>query len=86
MQQSFYSANSIARLALLPSPPECSPKSMYRLADEVGLSIYTFGTPGNLNLSQLGLTELKKLAMEDIKTKLSSDNILVELFSTFTWR
>lgn len=43
-----------------------SPKSMYRLADE------------------LGLHTLKDLAKKDIESKLSADNILAELFSSFT--
>ncbi|KAL6300195.1 hypothetical protein BKA93DRAFT_829264 [Sparassis latifolia] len=47
-------------------PPLCSPKSMYRLADK------------------LGIDQLKELAAADIRTKLSADNILDELFSSFT--
>lgn len=35
---------------------------------------------------QLGFEELKKLALDDIERKLSNDNILVELFSTFSCR
>lgn len=46
--------------------PQCSPKSMYRLAHE------------------LGLEDLMKRAKDDIRTKLSTDNILTELFSSFT--
>ncbi|KAI0927678.1 hypothetical protein AcV5_008151 [Taiwanofungus camphoratus] len=48
--------------------PLCSPKSMYRLADK------------------LGLDELKEHALEDIRSKLSTDNVLDELFSQFTSR
>ncbi|EKM56960.1 uncharacterized protein PHACADRAFT_160515 [Phanerochaete carnosa HHB-10118-sp] len=51
-----------------PSPPLCSPKSMYRLADE------------------LGLKDLKDRARRDIESKISEQNILVELFSSFTAR
>ncbi|KAH9938931.1 hypothetical protein B0H21DRAFT_757574 [Amylocystis lapponica] len=47
-------------------PPQCSPKSMYRLADKYDLK------------------DLKELAKNDIKQKLTEDNILVELFSDFT--
>ncbi|KAF7797031.1 hypothetical protein EIP86_008223 [Pleurotus ostreatoroseus] len=47
-------------------PPACSPKSMYRLAD------------------MLGLDELKAKAKEDILRKVTSDNILDELLSSFT--
>ncbi|GJE86650.1 hypothetical protein PsYK624_027310 [Phanerochaete sordida] len=50
------------------SAPACSPKSMYKLADELGIS------------------ELRDLALKDIQSQLSSDNILAELFSTFTSR
>ncbi|KAH9938914.1 hypothetical protein B0H21DRAFT_51460 [Amylocystis lapponica] len=48
--------------------PQCSPKSMYRLADKYDLK------------------DLKKLAKNNIKTKLSAYNILTELFSRFTSR
>ncbi|OBZ67212.1 hypothetical protein A0H81_12855 [Grifola frondosa] len=50
------------------SPPLCSPKSMYRLADKYGIN------------------ELKQRAANDIKSKLSADNILFEMFSRFTSR
>ncbi|KAJ3539482.1 hypothetical protein NM688_g6352 [Phlebia brevispora] len=50
----------------LSSPPSCSPKSIYRIAD------------------RLGLDELKDKAKQDILTKLTSENILDELFSGFT--
>ena len=33
---------------------------------------------------QLGLEDLMKRAKNDIRTKLSTDNILAELFSSFT--
>ncbi|KAI0088862.1 hypothetical protein BDY19DRAFT_946409 [Irpex rosettiformis] len=47
---------------LRPSKPlQCSPKSMYRLADKCGID------------------ELKKLSLENIRSKLSTDNIAVEL-------
>ncbi|KAL6300197.1 hypothetical protein BKA93DRAFT_542061 [Sparassis latifolia] len=47
-------------------PPPCSPKSMYRLAD------------------MLGMDGLKLLAIEDVRSKLSAENILDELFSPFS--
>ncbi|GBE90192.1 hypothetical protein SCP_1900410 [Sparassis crispa] len=47
-------------------PVLCSPKSMYRLADK------------------LGMDALKILAANDLRMKLSSENILDELFSQFT--
>lgn len=37
-----------------------------------------------LNSFQCGITELQELALKDITAKLSSKNILAELFSTFT--
>ncbi|KAI0088863.1 hypothetical protein BDY19DRAFT_946415 [Irpex rosettiformis] len=46
--------------------PQCSPKSMYRLADKLGLS------------------DLKEKAKKDIEAKLTPDNIMVELRSSFT--
>ncbi|KAJ7083864.1 hypothetical protein C8R44DRAFT_862340 [Mycena epipterygia] len=46
--------------------PICSAKSMYRLADK------------------LGLDELKSSALEYIRSRLSEDNILHEVFSSFT--
>jgi len=55
-------------LANMPQPPQCSPKSMYRLADKYDLK------------------GLRELAKKDIKSKLSEDNILDELFSDFTSR
>ncbi|KAH9910216.1 uncharacterized protein BXZ73DRAFT_58985 [Epithele typhae] len=47
-------------------PPQCSPKSMYRIAEKYNA------------------TDLRRLAIESIKSRLSMDNILVELFSSFT--
>ncbi|KAL6300209.1 hypothetical protein BKA93DRAFT_752866 [Sparassis latifolia] len=47
-------------------PVLCSPKSMYRLADK------------------LGMDALKILAANDLRMKLSTENILDELFSQFT--
>ncbi|KAF7293385.1 hypothetical protein MIND_01115400 [Mycena indigotica] len=46
--------------------PECSPKSMYKLADKHGLA------------------ELKLLAFEAIRARLSVDTIVHEVFSNFT--
>ncbi|KAJ6610157.1 hypothetical protein B0H10DRAFT_2061567 [Mycena sp. CBHHK59/15] len=48
------------------SMPECSAKSMYRLADE------------------LGLEDLKALALSSLRSQLSQENIVREAFSTFT--
>ncbi|KAJ6569196.1 hypothetical protein B0H19DRAFT_1065962 [Mycena capillaripes] len=46
--------------------PTCSPKSMYRLADK------------------LGLEELQALALASISSRLAENNILEEVFSSFT--
>ncbi|KAJ7751881.1 hypothetical protein DFH07DRAFT_523520 [Mycena maculata] len=46
--------------------PECSAKSMYRLADA------------------FGLTDLKALALESLRSRLSVENIVDETFSSFT--
>ncbi|CCL99857.1 uncharacterized protein FIBRA_01882 [Fibroporia radiculosa] len=51
-----------------PTPPPCSPKSMYRLAH------------------MCDIKELQELALNDIKSKLSSKNILDEFLSAFTSR
>ena len=64
-------------------PPACSPKSMYRLADMVRL-VSVFGRAFCSNIFKLGLDELKAKAKEDILRKISSDNILDELLSSFT--
>ncbi|KAJ6509664.1 hypothetical protein DFH09DRAFT_1198800 [Mycena vulgaris] len=51
---------------LVVNGPTCSPKSMYRLADK------------------LGLEELQALALASISSRLSEQNILQEVFSSFT--
>lgn len=59
---------------------------MYRLADEVSATApyWVFRVPDVL--LQLGLSELRQLAEKDIQSKLTKENILSELFSTFTSR
>ncbi|KAJ7062244.1 hypothetical protein C8F01DRAFT_1136995 [Mycena amicta] len=49
-----------------PTEPQCSPKSMYRLADK------------------LGLADLQGLAFQSISSRLSENNIIQEVFSSFT--
>lgn len=60
---------------------------MYRLADKVYIFVRV---PRLLAIShcslQYDLQELKSLAIEDIRSKLSTDNILKEVFSRFTSR
>ena len=68
---------------LSPSPPLCSPKSMYKLADEVSIPVIT-PHMARLKQFQLGISDLKELARDDILSKLSNENIVIELFSTFT--
>ncbi|KAJ7744157.1 hypothetical protein B0H16DRAFT_1560366 [Mycena metata] len=53
-------------LGLETEDPQCLAKSMYRLADK------------------LGLEELKSSALQYIRSRLSEDNILQEVFSSFT--
>ncbi|KAH9943866.1 hypothetical protein B0H21DRAFT_823409 [Amylocystis lapponica] len=49
-------------------PVPCSCKSMYRLADEIGLDV------------------LKVLALDHLRSQLSAESILAEIFSSFTSR
>ncbi|KAH9943869.1 hypothetical protein B0H21DRAFT_747364, partial [Amylocystis lapponica] len=49
-------------------PITCSCKSMYRLADKIGLDV------------------LKDLALDHLKSRLSAQSILAEIFSSFTSR
>lgn len=73
-----------------PKYPICSPKSMYRLADEVHPSnryniseslIYT-----HLRPRQFGFDELRQKAKDSIFSQLSAENILHEVFSKFSSR
>ncbi|KIP10838.1 hypothetical protein PHLGIDRAFT_11103 [Phlebiopsis gigantea 11061_1 CR5-6] len=64
--QTLKSSDAAQNEVTTPVAPQCSPKSMYSLAHE------------------LGLDDLMKLAKNDIQTKLCPDNILTELFSSFT--
>lgn len=60
---------------------------MYRLADKVGLHrVFKGPSTSKPIMIQLGLDELKEYALEDIRSKLSTDNVLDELFSQFTSR
>jgi hypothetical protein len=70
-------------------PLECSPKSMYKLADAVRLLNIQFEYYLSLLLNpvrplQFGLTELKALALASLKSQLSAKNIVREAFSSFT--
>lgn len=72
-----------------PGPLECSPKSMYKLADAVRLLNIRFEYYLSLLLNvvrplQFGLTELKALALASLKSQLSARNIVREAFSSFT--
>ena len=68
--------------------PQCSPKSMYRLADKVCKCSGTTQTTLCLTsvVAQLGLADLKGEAFKAIEERLSKENIVKELFSDFTWR
>ncbi|KAJ7159562.1 hypothetical protein C8R46DRAFT_1001806 [Mycena filopes] len=65
-QINFVPLRSENCLDLETKEPKCSAKSMYRLADK------------------LGLDELKSSALQYIRTRLSEENILQEVFSSFT--
>ncbi|KAJ7612773.1 hypothetical protein FB45DRAFT_1036982 [Roridomyces roridus] len=62
--------------------PTCSPKSMYRLADKVNLPVSTLIQL--FDSSKLGLEDLQALALASISSHLSEQNILQEVFSSFT--
>ena len=68
------------------TPPPCSPKAIYVLASLVG------NLPPNVlhmtltEQSKLGIQPLCDRAFTDIKSKLSSDNVVEEIFSRFTAR
>lgn len=68
--------------------PYCSPKSMYQLADKVTQFCQHLHSAARFAerflCTQYDIKELKQQAAADIKSKLSPDNIFVELFSTFT--
>lgn len=70
--------------------PKCSPKSMYRLAMKVCMSPILIIAPCSLTDTYLSLQygnqELRVQAGTDIRSKLSTQNVLDELFSTFTSR
>ncbi|KAJ7058668.1 hypothetical protein C8F01DRAFT_1146879 [Mycena amicta] len=59
-------AENMVVTGLIPNAPQCSPKSMYKLADKYDL------------------TELKSLSLASIRSQLSNENIVREVFSNFT--
>ena len=70
--------------AIAYEPHACSPKSIYRLACEVcspGLGCSPIPTVYTL---QVDLEPLKKMAKDNIQSKLTPRNVLPELFSEFS--
>lgn len=65
--------------------PSCSPKSMYRLADEAGAPMRSMHRFLNLKFrSQWNIPKLKALALDAIESRLSAENIMSELLCPFT--
>jgi hypothetical protein len=64
----------------------CPPKAIYCLANKVCLSPLTPSEKWRYQwpFSQVGLTRLRDIAFEDIRSKLDEDNIVEEFFSPFT--
>ena len=62
----------------------CSPKSVYRLANEVCLVPLSGDVPANDSFAKVGLIGLCDIAFKDIQSKLDENNIAQELFSPFT--
>ena len=66
------------------APPPCSPKSIYVLAKVVRQNLTKGITRNRLMCkSKLGIEPLHMMALEDIKSKVSLDNIVDEVFSRF---
>lgn len=68
----------------LPTKP--SPKSMYRLADKVSGHRVRLAVMLTQFHQQLGLDDLAQLSLKNIKSQLTTDVIVHELFSKFTSR
>ena len=64
------------------APPPCSPKSIYVLASLVRqLLTRCFTHDADVSLFKLGIEPLYKCAFADIKSKVSGDNVVDEIFS-----
>ena len=63
---------------------QCFPKSIYCLANKVFLECLLGSGATNDHFTQVGLTGLRDIAFEDIRSKLDGDNIVEEMFSPFT--
>ena len=72
------------------APPPCSPKSICILAGLVGLfrseKAFVRGVTLNLCSLQLKMGPLHDLAVKDIESKLSEENIVEEFFSRISAR
>ena len=69
----------------LENPPPCSPKAIYSLATAVSCNLCFLCSRGRSTLSiQLEVKGLRKLAFDDIRSKVTPENVVTELFSGFT--
>ena len=68
------------------TPPPCSPKTIYVLASLVGKPSTNVFHMTLTEQLKLGIQPLCDRAFADIKSKLSSDNVVEEVFSWFTAR
>jgi hypothetical protein len=69
-------------------PPPCSPKETYSLAVAVSPLVRMPCVPhiADMFCIQLNVEPLRRLAMSDVRSKITSANIVNELFSSFTSR
>ena len=77
------------RMMLGERPPICSPKTIYCIATAVSPSSHArhFSTPCfSQPFLQLGMETLRRLASNDIRSKVTSTNVITEVFSNFTSR
>ena len=63
---------------------QCSPRSMYSLATTVGLPAVSWSVV--LIGQKLGIEDIKECALKDIKSKLTTTNVVQELFTSFAAR
>ena len=63
-------------------PPPCSPKSIYILANLVNLPLFiTQDVELTLKRWKLNIEPLRNIALEDIESKISENNVVEEFFS-----
>jgi hypothetical protein len=80
-------ARHIQEQTMQDKPPPCSPKAIYSLATAVSFGAICIGFRGNPTLKiQLRIPALRDLAFEDIRSKITKENVVTELFSGHTSR